>query len=84
LKYTNIDRINAYKIIDIFKVSKQNNIPIWFALTEYNLKDIMLCDFIDSELLAENTADYESNNPYISVWDRDLIYTLTLHLRQRI
>ena len=84
LKYTNINKIDAYKIIDNFKVCKQNNIPVWFALTEYNSKDIMLCDYIDSELGVEHVGDYPPDDPFVTEWTRDLIHTLTLRLRQRI
>jgi hypothetical protein len=60
--------------MDIFKNCKTRAIPTWFALTEHNPSDVMLCDFIDATIDAEQVADFDDN----------VYYTITLKLRQRI
>lgn len=74
LQYTNCSKEDARNIMDIFKNCKTRAIPTWFALTEHNPSDVMLCDFIDATIDAEQVADFDNN----------VYYTITLKLRQRI
>lgn len=74
IQYTNCSKEDARNMMDIFKNCKTRAIPTWFALTEHNPSDIMLCDFIDSNMSAEQVSDFDNN----------VYYTITLKLRQRI
>jgi hypothetical protein len=75
ISYTNCSEEDARAILDVFKTCKTKAVPTWFALTEHDPSNVMLCDFIDSSIDEQHSADFN---------DSDTYYTLTLKLRQRI